>query len=106
MKQLVIAVLICVSAYLQADEGTFRHVLVGFGTSAVCQVFIGGMLRLEKPERWKSTLICMGGLLAGSLAMEGIQAQERNAPLDIGDIGNNVAGGALATALYLTIPLD
>ena len=87
-----------------SDEGTFRHVAVGFGTTLACSYFLRGLFRLEQDEKWKSSLICMGGLAATSFLMEGAQAQERNKSLDMGDVGNNMLGGAAATTLYLTLP--
>lgn len=100
---MVVLTTLSVSNKVTADEGTARHVLVGFGSTLACSYFLKGLFRLEQDEKWKSSLICMGGLVAGSLLMEGAQAQERNKNIDAGDVGNNMAGGVAATALYLSL---
>ena len=105
MKQFVLmVVLITCSGQAIADEGTARHVIVGAASTLACELFLGGMFRLGKEERWKSSIICLGGMIATSTLMEAAQAQERNKPLDVGDIANGAMGGIGATALYLTIP--
>jgi CHASE1-domain containing sensor protein len=104
MRRFVLMVALIIHSPATADEGTARHVLVGFGSTLACSYFLKGLFRLEQDEKWKSSIICLGGLIATSALIEAAQAQERKTPLDVGDMANSAAGGMAATGLYLAYP--